>query len=159
MQPNIYLDYEGIKGEATAEKYKDLITIDRLSFGVNRQITSYTGTSMDREASATQMGELHIAKLQCKASTDLFREATIGKGKKAVFYITKQGEDIEEIMKIELKDAMIASYEISATGDRPKENLVISYTELTMTVTPTDDTNAITAPLVYGYSSATGKQL
>lgn len=159
MQANIYLDYEGIKGEATAEKYKDLITVDEFSFGANRKITSYTGTSMDREASATQMQDVTIQKLQDKASTYLFREATIGKGKKAVFYITKQGEGIEEIMKIELKDAMISNYTINADGDRPTENLTISYTELTMTVTPTDDTNAVTAPLVYGFSSATGKQL
>jgi len=159
MQPNIYLDYEGIKGEATAEKYKDLITVDSLDFGVSRNITSYTGTSMDREASATKMKQLTINKLQDKASTDLFREATIGKGKRAVFYITKQGEDIEEIMKIELKDAMISDYHITADGDRPEEKITLSYTELTMTVTPTDDTNAITAPLVYGFSSATGKRL
>jgi len=159
MQANIYLDYEGIKGEATAEKYKDLITVDELSFGVSRRISSDTGTSMDREASATQMQDVTIKKLQDKASTDLFREATIGKGKTAVFYITKQGEDIEEIMKIELKDAMIADYTLHADGDRPTENLTISYTELMMTVTPTDDTNAITAPQVYGFSSATGKRL
>lgn len=159
MQANIYLDYEGIKGEATAEKYKDLITVNQLSFGVNRNITSYTGTSMDREASATQMQEVKISKLQDKASTSLLKEATIGKGKKAVFHFTKQGEGIEEIMKIELKDAMISSYNVNANGDRPEESIVISYTELTMTVTPSDDTNTITAPLVYGYSSTTGKQL
>jgi len=159
MQANIYLDYEGIKGEATAEQYKDLITVDYLSLGVNREISSYTGTSMDREASATRMKNLTIQKLQDKASADLFKEATIGKGKKAVFYITKQGEEIEEIVKIELKDAMIAGYDLTADGDRPSEKLTISYTELTLTVTPTDDTNKATAPLVYGFSSATGKRL
>lgn len=159
MQANIYLDYEGIKGDVTASRYKDLITVNKLSFGVIRDITSYTGTSMDREASATKMKELKITKLQDKASTDLFREATIGKGKKAVFYITRQGEEIEEIMKIELKDAMISNYRFAAAGSRPQEALTLSYTEMTMTVTPTDDTNSMTAPLVYGFSSATGMRL
>lgn len=159
MQANIYLDYEGIKGSATADKYKDLITVDYLSFGVNRNISSYTGTSMDREASATKMKNIIIEKLQDRASIDLFKAATIGKGKKAIFYITKQGEQIEEIVKLELKDAMISDYDLTADGDRPSERITISYTELTMTVTPTDDTNQVTGPLIYGYSSATGKQL
>jgi len=159
MQANIYLDYEGIKGDVTASRYKDLITVYKLSFGVNREIASDTGTSMDREASATRMKELKITKLQDRASTDLLREATIGKGKRAVFHVTRQGEEIEEIMKIELKDAMISNYRLAAAGDRPQEALTISYTEMTMTVTPSDDTNRMTAPLVYGFSSATGKRL
>lgn len=159
MQGNIYLDYEGIRGEVTAEQYKDMITVDALSFGVDRNISSDTGTSMDREASATKMKSLKVSKLQDKASTDLLKEATIGKGKKAIFYITKQGSEIEEIVKIELSDAMISSYNIVAAGDRPEESLTISYTELIMTVTPIDDANAATARLVYGYSSVTGQQL
>ncbi len=159
MQANTYLDYEGIKGESTAEQYKDLVTVLSMDFNVHREISSYTGTSMDREASATRLGDITISKLQDNASPEFFKEATIGKGKKATFYITKQGEKIEEIMKIELTDAMISNYAVSVSGDRPTESLTISYTEMTMTVTPTDDKNAVTAPLVYGYSGAKGQKL
>lgn len=159
MQANTYLDYEGVKGEATAEQYKDMITLLSMDFNVHREISAYTGTAMDREASATRLGDITITKLQDKASPDLFKEATIGKGKKAVFHITKQGEKIEEIMKIELTDAMISNYSVSVAGDRPSESLTISYTEMTMTVTPTDDKNAVTAPLVYGYSGVKGQKL
>ena len=62
-------------------------------------------------------------------------------------------------MKIELTDAMISSYQMSVSGDRPTETIVISYTELMMTVTPTDDKNNVTAPLVYGYSGVKGSKL
>lgn len=159
MQANTYLDYEGIKGEVTAEQYQDMICINSMDFAVTRDISADTGTSMDREASATRLGDISISKEQDKASPDLFKEATIGKGKDATFYITKQGEEIEEIMKIELKDAMISNYSVNVNGDRPTENITISYTEMTMTVTPTDDTNAATAPLVYGYSGVKGQKL
>lgn len=159
MQANTYLDYEGIKGESTAEKFKDMITVLSMDFNAHREISSYTGTAMDREASATRLGDITITKLQDNASADLFKEATIGKGKKAVFHVTKQGDAIEEIMKIELKDAMISNYSLSVSGDRPVESLTISYTEITMTVTPTDDTNSVTAPKVYGYSGVKGQQL
>jgi type VI secretion system secreted protein Hcp len=159
MQANTYLDYEGIKGETTAAKYKDMITLLSMDFNVHREITAYTGTAMDREASSTRLGDITITKLQDKASPYFFEEATIGKGKKAIFYITKQGDEIEEIMKIELTDAMISNYAVSVSGERPSESLTISYTEMTMTVTPTDDKNNITAPLVYGYSGVKGQKL
>jgi type VI secretion system secreted protein Hcp len=158
MQANTYLEYEGVKGEATAEQYKGMITVLTMNFGVKREISACTGTAMDREASATRLGDIVITKLQDNASPDLFKEATIGKGKSATLYMTKQGEKIEEIMKIELKDAMICDYILKAGGDRPIEKLTISYTEVTMTVTPTDDKNAVTAPLVYGYSGVKGQR-
>lgn len=159
MQANTYLNYEGIKGEATADQYKDLVTVLSMDFNVHREISAYTGTAMDREASATRLGDITITKLQDKASPDFFKEATIGKGKKAVFHITKQGEKIEEIMKIELTDAMISNYSLSVAGDRPVETVTISYTEMMMTVTPTDDKNNAQAPLVYGYSGVKGQKL
>ena len=159
MQANTYLEYEGISGEATASQYKDMITVLSMDFNVNRRITSHTGTAMDREASATTLGDITITKLQDNASPDLFREATIGKGKKATFFITKQGEEIEEIMKIELTDAMISNYSLSVQGDRPTECITISYTELTMTASPSNDKNDITQPKVYGYSGVKGQKL
>jgi type VI secretion system secreted protein Hcp len=159
MQSNTYLNYEGIKGETTAEEYKDLITLLSMDWGSNRELTSFTGTAQDREASSTRLSDIVITKLQDKASPDLFKEATIGKGKSAVFHITKQGDKIEEIMKIELTDAMISSYQMSVQGDRPIETITISYTELMMTVTPTDDKNNVSAPLVYGYSGVKGQQM
>jgi len=159
MQANTYLDYEGIKGETTAEEYADLITVLSVDWNVSRELTSYTGTAQDREASAARLGDVTITKLQDSASPDLFKESTVGTGKSAIFHITKQGDKIEEIMKIELTDAMIASYSVSIQGDRPVENITISYTEMMMTVTPTDDDNNATAPIVYGYSGVTGQQM
>ena len=103
MQANTYLQYGAIKGESTADEFKDMITVLSMDWGSHRELTSYTGTAMDREASSTRLNDIVITKLQDKSSPDLFKEATIGKGQKAVFHITKQGDKIEEIMKIELK--------------------------------------------------------
>lgn len=159
MQANTYLKYGNIKGETTADDFKDMITVLSMDWGTQRELTSYTGTAMDREASSTRLNDIVITKLQDNASPELFKEATIGKGQKAVFHITKQGDKVEEIMKIELTDAMISSYQMSVSGDRPIETIVISYTELMMTVKPSDDKNNIVAPLVYGYSGVKGTKL
>ena len=42
---------------------------------------------------------------------------------------------------------------------RPTECITISYTELTMTASPSDDKNNITQPKVYGYSGVKGQKL
>lgn len=159
MQANTYLKYGSIEGETTAKGFEKMITVLSLDFNVSREITSYTGTAMDRESSSTRLGDITITKLQDNASTHLFREATIGKGLPAMFHITKQGDVVEEIVSITLTDAMISSYSVSVQGDRPIETITISYTELEMAVTPTNDKNDTTAKSVYGYSGVTGKKM
>ena len=159
MQANTYLKYGSIKGETTAEAFKDLITVLSVDWNVSREISSHTGTAMDRESSSARLGDITITKLQDSASSYLFEEATIGKGLPAIFHITKQGDKVEEIMKIELTDAMISSYSVSVQGDRPVETITISYTEMMMTVTPTDDKNNTTASLRYGYSGVKGQKM
>ncbi len=104
MQSNTYLKYGSIKGETTAESFKDLITVLSLDWNVSREISAHTGTAMDRESSSTRLGDVTITKLQDKASPDLFKEATIGKGLPAVFHITKQGDKVEEIRFIKISD-------------------------------------------------------
>ena len=44
MQSNTYLKYADIKGEATAEQYKDLITLLSVDWSVGREISSFTGS-------------------------------------------------------------------------------------------------------------------
>ncbi|MGF1717474.1 Hcp family type VI secretion system effector [Photobacterium chitinilyticum] len=158
MQSNTYLDYNGIQGEATAAKFAGKITLLSVDWSIGREITSYTGTSHDREASAARLYDMTITKLQDKSSTLLFKEATIGQGVPAIFYITKQGKPgVEEIMKITLTDAMISNFSVSIQDDRPVETLTISYTAMEMLVTPSDDKNVLDqTQFVYKYNGQTG---
>ena len=55
MQSNTYLNYEGIKGETTAEQFKDMITLLSMDWAIDRVVTAHTGTAMDREASAARI--------------------------------------------------------------------------------------------------------
>ena len=156
---NTYLEYEGIKGEATAKGYEKLIALNSFDFNVNREIKAQGGNSRNRESSATRLNDIQFTKeLDC-SSHDLFKEATIGGGKELIFHITKQGDAIEEIMEIKLGDAMISSFSISAVGDRPVEHISVSYTNIMITVTPSDDKNKLGTPVRYGYSSVTGTRL
>ncbi|MGF1725746.1 Hcp family type VI secretion system effector [Photobacterium nomapromontoriensis] len=159
MQSNTYMDYNKIKGETTAAGFKDMITLLSVDWSVGREITSYTGTSHDREASSARLYDMTITKLQDRSSTLLFKEATIGKGVEVFFHITKQGKEVEEIMKIKLTDAMISNFSVSIQDDRPVETITISYTEMEMTVNPSDDKNDFDGKFIYGYSGVTGQQM
>lgn len=142
MQANTYLEYASIKGEASASGYEGMMTLLSVDWSVGREITSYTGTDQDREASAARLYDMTITKLQDSASTALFKEATIGKGEKATFHMTKQAEGgVQDIMNIILTDAMISSYSVSCQDDRPIETITISYTVMEMNVFPTQDNN------------------
>ncbi len=153
MQSNTYLRYGDIKGEATAKGYTDAITILSADWGVGREITSYTGTSHDREASTARLYDVTITKLQDVASPDLFKEATVGTGKQASIHVTKQGaQGAEEIVCITLQNALISNYSLSVHDDRPVETLTISYTEVEFAVVPSDDTNSMTTRKAYTYS-------
>lgn len=153
MQSNTYLNYNKIKGEATAPGYKDMITLLSVDWAVGREITSYTGTAQDREASSARLYDMTITKLQDSSSTYLFKEATVGKAQHAMFHITKQGEaGLEDIVTFELKDAMISNYTVSVQDDRPIETITISYTEIEVCVWPTNDENIKQGRLAYKYS-------
>ena len=66
MQANTYLSYGSIKGETTAESFKDLITVLSLDWNISREISAHTGTAMDREASATRLGDVTITNFKIK---------------------------------------------------------------------------------------------
>ncbi|WP_064604045.1 Hcp family type VI secretion system effector [Photobacterium sp. J15] len=165
MQSNTYLKYyntdgKPLNGETTATDYKDMITVLSVDWSVGREITSFTGTQQDREASSARLYDMTITKLQDKTSTLLFEEATIGQGGKAEIYVTKQGKDkVEEIIKIELKNTMISNYSMSVQGDRPVETITISYTKMVMAVTPTNDDNHREGQLIYGYDGSAGQKM
>ncbi|OAN11069.1 hemolysin D [Photobacterium jeanii] len=156
MQSNTYMYYNGIKGEGTGQEggtYDGLITVLSVDWGVGREITSFTGTAKDREASAARLYDMTVTKLQDSASTLLFKEATTGKSAEARFHITKQGEDgIEDIITYVLTDAMISAYSISVQDDRPIETLTISFTEMELKVWPTSDQNIKQGHSTYKYS-------
>lgn len=164
MQSNTYLKYNTkspIKGEATAPGYEDMITLLSVDWSVGREITSYTGTAQDREASSARLYDMTITKLQDSSSTDLFREATIGIGVEAKFHMTKQGASgIEDIMTITLTNAMMSNYAVSVQDDRPVETITISYTAMEMHVMPSDDVNNHNGDILrYTYSGTKGRQL
>lgn len=83
----IYMDYDGIKGEATQQDHKKWIDILSLSWGSGRSINTVSGSAQNREASEPHLSEVSIVKVFDAATPKLFTEfvqATRGKQLKLI---------------------------------------------------------------------------
>ena len=127
----IYMKYEGIDGDTTADGHAKWIEVNSFQWGVGRGISSPTGGSMDRESSAPSVSEIVVTKAQDVATTKLLDEALQGEGKKVQidFCKTDKGK-LETYMQYVLENTLISGYSISSGGDRPSESLSLNFTKI-----------------------------
>ncbi len=127
----IYMKYDGIDGDVTAEGHEKWIELNSFQWGVGRGISSPTGGSADRESSAPSVSEIAVTKALDIATTKLLDEALQGEGKTVVidFCKTDKGK-LETYMSYKLADVMVSGYSISSGGDRPSESLSLNFTKV-----------------------------
>ena len=157
----IYLKLGDIKGEVTAEGFKDQIECFSMQFGIGRAIHTPVGAVTNREASAPSISEVTITKNLDKASILLFTESVVGKKEKALkaeITITKTGGDsLEKIAVYTLHNTMISGYSVSTGGDRPTESLSLNFTKIEIEVTDETATGDAGSPVRASYDLATAK--
>lgn len=155
----IYMDFDGIKGEATQQDHKKWIDVLSLSWGTGRGISTVEGSESDREASAPSISDVTIVKQFDEASPKLFTEAVAGnQGKTVKIDLTTTGAPAITFCTYTLSNALISSYSVSTSGDRPIESVDISYTKMEFKFTPYDDKNKAGAPTTVSYDLATSKR-
>ena len=147
----IYMKYDGIKGAATAEGHKEWIELESCQLGVHRSIKSPAGRGSNREASAPSVNEIVVTKEQDCSSTELFKAATIGEGKKVTIDFCKTDDKkIEVYMQVVMENTMVSSYSSSGSGGdnhgRPHESLSLNFTKIEFSTTSMDEKNATSKP-------------
>ena len=80
----IYLEYDGINGNVTADGYQDQIGVLSFAFGVGRAISMEPGNMANREATRPSVSEVTVTKMMDNASSSLFKEAVTGSAGKTV---------------------------------------------------------------------------
>ena len=158
----IYIEYEGIKGNVTAEGYNDHIAVDSVQFGVGRAISMESGNMANREASRPSLSEITISKVADNSVTAIFKEAVTGSaGKKVVIKFVRTGADkMQQFMDYTLENCLVSSYSMSAAGDGdPSESISLSYSKLLINYSDFDKTNKSGSPQRVGYDLETGKSL
>ena len=130
----IYIKYGDIKGDVTAEGHKGSdgwVEINSFQFGIGRGISSPTGGSSDREATAPSVSEIVMTKPMDNSSYRWMEEALYGEGTDVQidFCKTDKGQ-LETYATYTLENAMVSGYSVSSGGDRPSESISISFTKI-----------------------------
>lgn len=156
----IYIHYEGIKGNVTADGFKDHISAESIQFGVGRGISMEPGKLANREATRPSISEITLSKLTDASSILLFKEAVAGSaGKKVEIKFVQTGTDkLVEYMTYTLEDCLVSGYSVSASssGD-PMESISLSFAKILIVYTDFDKTNKSPTPARAGYDLAKGK--
>ncbi|MDH5445580.1 MAG: type VI secretion system tube protein Hcp [Gammaproteobacteria bacterium] len=158
----IALEYEGVKGNCTAEGYEDHITCLSVQFGVGRGISMEPGNCSNRESTRPTITEITLTKEADSSCTSLFKDAVTGnKGTKAVLKFLRTGSDkIDEFMSYTLENCMISNYSISAEADTPPyETICLSFTKIVVNYNDSDASNAGGSPQRVGYDLELAKPL
>ncbi len=158
----IYLQYDGIKGNVTADGYKDHIAVTSVTFGVGRGISMEAGNMSNRESTRPSISEVTISKLADNSVTGIFKEAVTGSaGKKVVIKFVRTGADkVQEYMDYALEDVLVSGYSISASSEgEPVETLSLSFSKIMINYKDFDKTNKSGNPQRVGYDLTTAKPL
>ncbi|MGM8225548.1 Hcp family type VI secretion system effector [Cellvibrio sp. ARAG 10.3] len=158
----IYVEYEGIKGNVTADGYKDHISVNSLQFGVGRGISMEPGNLSNREATRPTISEVTMTKPADTSATALFKEAVTGSsGKKVTIKFVQTGADkVIEFMTYTLEDVLVSGYSVSADGESdPIESISLSFSKIMVNYNDYDKTNKSANPQRVGYDLTTAKPL
>jgi len=124
------MQYGKLAGDVTESTHTGWIEVNSFQWGVGRGISSPTGGSADREASAPSVSEITIKKSQDSASTKLLGEAYQGEGVDVTidFCKTDKGQ-LEVFLELVLNNTMVSGFSVSGT-DRPEETLSLNFTKV-----------------------------
>ncbi|MFT6389715.1 MAG: type VI secretion system secreted protein Hcp [Cellvibrionaceae bacterium] len=158
----IYVEYEGIKGNCTAEGYKDHLVILSMQFAVGRGITMEAGNLANREATRPTLSEITLSKLADNSATALFKESVTGSAGKTVKikFVQTGADKVVEFMDYELTNCLVSGYAISGAADGdPVENITLSYSKIMVNYSDFDSNNKSSSPHRVGYDLETAKPL
>ena len=159
---SIYLEAEGIKGNVTADGYKDHIAILSAQFGVSRNISMEAGKMANREATRPNISEITLTKLADNSATAIFKEAVTGSGGRTykLKFVRTGADKVQEFMTYELQNCLVSGYSISADSENePVENITLSFSKVMINYNDHDATNKSGSPQRVGYDLELAKPL
>lgn len=157
---SIFMQIDGIEGEASDPQHKGWIDVRNMRWGVERAITSHTSTQGDRESANATITDLTFKKLMDKSTAKLFLAACCGRGQTIKIHLTKTGtgSGSDTFMEYILHHAIVSDYQMAAWNDdldRPIEKIKISFVKLETRYTPYDEDGLANAALAVAFDTAT----
>ena len=138
----IYMKVPFASGSAKAAGYVKWVKVDSMSMSVDRSVSMETGTLKARAGGVPRFSLFTVTKAVEDASPGLFGEVVRGmSGHTVEVAVTEAGDAPKEFVRYTLTDAMVCSYDASASGDSPHERITFSYSSIELAFTPHDTTN------------------
>jgi type VI secretion system secreted protein Hcp len=145
----IVMKLDPIKGDCQLEGYPDYITLDDVSWDINREPKeSAKGATQDLNFGVPEAGAVNVTKQMDISSVDLMKMATGGGASpsQCVIKFIQSGvggassSEYKSYLEITLKRPVVKKWGINGSGDeRPSETLEIMYNSIEMKYTSIDD--------------------
>ena len=127
----IYVNYNNIPGDVTAAGHEKWIEVNSFQWGVGRGISSPTGGSSDREASAPSVSEIVVTKPTDISTIKLLDEGLQGEGQDCTIDFCKTDKgNLNVYLSYTLTNTLLSGFSINSGGDRPQESLSFSFTKV-----------------------------
>ena len=154
----IYMKFPNIDGDVTAQGHEKWIELNSFQWGVGRSISSPTGGSAGREASAPSVGEIIVTKSMDKSSAKLLQEALVGNpAGPVVIDLVKNGFNGSPFVygKYTLENVLVSGYSVSSGGDNPSESISLNFAKITFSFFDQTPTGGIGSPIEACYDIVT----
>lgn len=154
----IYMQLDGIEGDATHQTHQNWTDIKSLSWDIQRAMNTLVGSSQNREGKEPSVGHVTLTKSSDRSTPKLITEAASGQaGKTAKIHLVTTGSPGATYLEFTLSNVLISSYSIVSGGDRPAESITLNFTKIETKYTPSDSGNAGQSPVISSYDLATAQ--
>jgi len=159
MAVDMYLDIDGIEGEAKDAKYGGKIAVLSWSWGETQSGAGGFGTGGG--TGKVSMQDFHFTMRHCKASPVLMQRCASGKHyDKAVLTCRKAGDQPVEYLKVTFTKLIISSFQTggSTGGDEyPIDQISFNYETIEMDYTPQNDDGSPGTAVHGGWNTKTNE--
>ena len=153
-----FLKLDGIVGESTDAKHKGEIELASFSWGA--QNSGSVGHGGGGGAGKVTFQDLHFVQRTQKSSSALLMSCAAGKHiASGLLTARKAGKQQIEFLKIKLTDVLVTSFQISASGDLPLEQVSLNFSKLEFSYSAQDKAGKSVPVTPFRWDVAANKSL
>jgi type VI secretion system secreted protein Hcp len=153
-----FLKIAGIDGESTDDRHRG--EIDLLSFSWGVANSGSVARAGGAGAGRAEFSDFQLAFATSAASPALFIASATGQHLgSAVLTLRKAGGEQQEYLQITLTDVLISSYQQSAGGDHPTEQISLNFGKIEFEYRPQQRDGSLGAPVKAGYDLKANRRL
>jgi type VI secretion system secreted protein Hcp len=159
----IYMKIEpDLKGEVTAEGYKDQIELNSFQFGAGVGVSSPSGGAGKRSASAASFSEVVGTTLLDNSTGPLLDKLAAGHSltKVTITFAKASSKDAlgnDKYLIITLEDVFVSGVSLSSGGEAPSVSISLNYAKIKGEYHKSDAGGVLTPGLGFGWDLTTNK--